>query len=69
MADENAQTNIVAFGTLRFLDRAVADLDDLRRRTHRYGIGLVSAGAPRGVDEASGKTQKSGLIEKGIHCG
>jgi len=63
-ADENAQTDIVALGALRFLDRAVAHLDRKRHRTHGDCIGLTGAGAVRGGNETAGEIGKRGLIEQ-----
>ena len=48
----------------RFLDRAVAHFDRQRHRAHRDRIGRIGAGAPRGRDQAFGKVEQGGLIEK-----
>ncbi len=62
--DQHAQTDIVAFGALRFLDRAIAHIDRQRHRTHGDRIRGVGPGAARGADEAVGKIGKGGLIEQ-----
>ena len=64
VADEHAQADIVAFGALRFLHRAVAHIDRQRDRAHGDGIGRVGAGAARGGDEAVGEIGEGGLIEE-----
>ena len=69
VADQHAQADVVAFGALRFLDRAVAHVDRQRHRAHRDRIGLVGAGAPRRGDEAVGEIGEGGLIEERGHLG
>ena len=64
LADQHAQADVVALGALALLDRAVAHLDRLRDRAHRDRIGRVRAGAARGRDEAFGKVEQRGLVEK-----
>ena len=63
-ADEHAQADVVAFGALRFLDRAFAHADRQRHRTHRDRIGGIGAGAARGGHQTFGKIGESGLVEK-----
>lgn len=46
LTDQHAQADIIALGTLRFLDAAVADLDALRDAAHGDRIGRVRAGTP-----------------------
>ena len=64
MADEDAQAHVVAFGALRFLDRAVAHIDGQRDRAHGDGVGLVGAGAARGGNEPFSKIGEGSLIEE-----
>ena len=64
VADDDAQADIVAFGALRFLDRAVAHVDRQRHRAHGDGVGLIGAGAARGGNEPFGKIGEGGLIEE-----
>ena len=67
-ADENAQAHIVAFGALRFLDRAVAHIDRERYRAHGDRVGRIGAGTPRGGNQTFGDIGKGGLVEKRRHC-
>jgi hypothetical protein len=67
VADQDPQADIVAFGALRFLDRAVAHIDRQRDRAHGDGIGLLGAGAARGGDQALGEIGQCGLIEERGH--
>ena len=67
VADQDAQADIVAFGALRFLDRAVAHVDRQRDRAHGDRVGLVGAGAPRRGDQALGEIGEGGLIEQRGH--
>ena len=69
MTDENAKADIIAFRTLRFFDRAIAQLYRKRHRAHGNRVGLVGASAPRGCDQPFGKIHERGLIEKRCHCG
>ena len=48
VADDDAQAEIVAFGALRFLHRAVAHLDRQRDRADGERVGLIGAGAAGG---------------------
>ena len=64
VADDDAQAEIVAFGALQFLDRAVAHLDRQRDRANGQRVGLIGAGAAGGADESFGKIGEVGLIEK-----
>ena len=66
-SDENAQAEIVAFGALGFLDRAVAHFDAGRNRAHRDRVGGIRAGLARGGDQAFGQVGEGGLIEQGGH--
>ena len=52
LADQHAQSDVVAFRALGFLDASVAHLDALRDAAHRNRIGGVRAGAPGGLDQA-----------------
>ena len=63
-ADQDAQAHIVAFGALRFLDRAVAHIDRQRDRAHGDRVGRVGAGAARGGDQTFGEIGEGGLIEE-----
>ena len=63
-ADQHAQADIVAFGAFGLLDVAVAHLDRERDRAHRDGVGGIGAGLARGLDQAFGKRDERGLIEK-----
>ena len=63
-ADEDAQADVVAFGALRFLDRAVAHLDRQRHAAHGDRVGLVGAGALGGGDETFGEIGEGGLVEE-----
>ena len=67
VADDDAQADIVAFGALRFLDRAVAYIDRERNRTHGDRVGFIGAGAARGRDQAAGEIGEGGLIEERGH--
>ncbi len=66
-SDDDAQAEVVAFRALGFFDGAVAHLDGQRDRTNRERIGLIGAGAARGIHEAFGELGEVGLIEKGLH--
>ena len=65
--DESAQPNIVAFGALGFLNRAIAHLHRNRDRAHGERIGGVCAGSARGRDESFGKVGQRGLVEERGH--
>ena len=69
LADQDAKPDIVAFRTLRFVDRAIAQFDGKGHRPHRHGISLVGAGAFGGGDQLLGKIQQCGLIEQRCHRG
>ncbi len=64
MADEDAKPEIVAFGALGFLDRAVAHFDCERHRTHRNRIGRVGACTLCGGDQTVGEIDEGGLVEE-----
>ncbi len=64
-ADQDAQAEIVAFGALAFLHRAVAHLDRQRHRAHRHRVGGVGAGRARGLDQPLGAVGQGGLVEQG----
>ena len=66
-ADQHAQAQIVAFGALRFLDRAVAHLDRQRHAAHGDRVGRIGAGALGGGDEPFGDIGKGGLVEERWH--
>ena len=59
VADQHAQTDIVAFGALQDLDRAVTHVDRQRDRTHGDGIGGVGAGAARGARDRRGRIDRA----------
>ena len=63
-ADEDAQPQVVALGTLGFLDRALAHLHRLRHRAHGDRIGRVGAGLARGGHQAFGEIGQGGLVEQ-----
>ena len=63
-ADKHAQADVVAFGALRFLDRAFAHADIQRHRAHRDRVGGIGAGAARGGHEPLGEIGKRGLVEQ-----
>ena len=69
MAKEDAKPDVVAFRPLRFLDRAIAQIDPERNRAQRHGIGLIGAGALGGRNQPFGKIQQFGLIEQRRHRG
>ena len=64
VADEDAQPEIVTFGALGFLDRAVAHFDRERHRTHRNRIGRVGAGTLAAADQTVGEIDEGGLVEE-----
>ena len=64
LPDQHPQSDIIAFGTLGFLDAAVAHLDPLRDAAHGDRIGRVSAGALRRLDQALGQRRQRRLIEQ-----
>ena len=66
-SDEDAQADIVAFGALGFLQRAVADFDADRDRAHGDRVGGVGAGLARGLHQSFGQIGEGGLIEEGLH--
>ena len=66
-ADNDAQPEVVAFGTLRFLDGAVAYLDGKRHRADRKRVGLIGAGLPCGNHETLGEVGEVGLVKKRTH--
>ena len=69
-ADQNAQTDIVTFGALRFLDAAVANFDALRHAAHRHRIGGIRARLLRGLDKTLRQIGERALIEQvGDGCG
>ena len=64
LADEHPQAHVIAFGALRLLDAAVADLDALRDAAHRDGIGGIGAGALGGIDQTLREVAQRGLVEQ-----
>ena len=64
LADQHAQTDIVAFGALGFLDPPVTHLDALRDAAHRDRVGRIGAGALGGLDQTLRQGRKRGLIEQ-----
>ena len=67
VADDDAQPEVVAFGALRFLDRAVAHLDRKRHRADRKRVGLIGAGPLCGSHKTLGEVGEVGLVEKRTH--
>ena len=61
---QHAQSDIVAFGALGFLDASVAHLDALRDAAHRHRVGGVGAGAPGRLDQPLRQRTQCGLIEQ-----
>ena len=64
LPDQHAQSDIVAFRALGFLDASVAHLDALRNAAHRDRVGGVGAGALGGLDQALRQRAQRGLIEQ-----
>ena len=64
LPDQHAQSDIVAFGSLGFLDPAIAHLDALRNAAHRNRIGGVRAGALGGLDQPLRQRRERRLIEQ-----
>ena len=64
LPDQHAQSDIVAFRALGFLDAAVAHLDALRDAAHRDRVGGIGAGALGGLDQALRQRRKRRLIEQ-----
>ncbi len=64
LSDQHAQSDIVAFRALGFLDAAVAHLDALRNAAHRHRVGGVRAGAPGRLDQPLRQRAQRGLIEQ-----
>ncbi len=65
LAHQHAQAEIVAFGALAFLHRAVAHLDRQRHAAHRHRVGGIGAAAQRGLDQPLGAVGEGGLVEQG----
>ena len=63
LAHQHAQSDIVAFRALGFLDASVAHLDALRNAAHRHRVGGVRAGAPRRLDQPL-RQRSSGRIDR-----
>ncbi len=61
---QHAQSDIVAFRALGFLDPSVAHLHALRNAAHRHRVGGVRAGAPGGLDKPLRQRAQRGLIEQ-----
>ena len=64
LSHQHAQPDIVAFGTLGFLDASVAHLDPLRNAAHRDRVGGIGAGAFRRLDQALRQRAQRGLVEQ-----
>ena len=64
LPDQHAQSDIVAFGALGFLDAAVAHFDALRDAAHRDRVGRISAGAFGGLDQALRQRRERRLVEQ-----
>ena len=65
LSHQHAQAEIVAFGTLRFLHRAIAHLDRQRHGAHRHRVGGIGAGGERGLDQPLGAVGEGALVEQG----
>jgi hypothetical protein len=63
LADQHAQTDIVAFRTLGLLDASVAHLDALRNAAHRDRIRRIRAGALGRLDEALRQFTQGRLVK------
>jgi hypothetical protein len=61
---QHAQSDIVAFRALGFLDAPIADLDALRNAAHRHCVGGVRARAPRRLHQPLRQRAQGGLIEQ-----
>ena len=64
LSDQYAQSDIVAFGALGFLDPAIAHLDALRDAAHRNRVGGVRAGALGGLDQPLRQRRERRLVEQ-----
>ena len=64
LPDQHAQSDIVAFGALGFLDPAIAHFDALRDAAHRNRVGGVRARALGGLDQALRQRRERRLIEQ-----
>ena len=69
LPDQYAQSDIVAFGALGFLDPAFAHFDALRDAAHRDRVGGVRAGALGGLDQPLRQRRERRLIEQVGGCG
>ena len=61
---QHAQSDVVAFGALGFLDAPVAHFNALRNTAHRNRVGGIRACASRGLHEALRQRAEGGLIEQ-----
>ena len=64
LPDQHAQSDIVAFGALGFLDAAVTHFDALRDAAHRNRVGGVRAGALGRLDQPLRQRRERRLIEQ-----
>ena len=64
LPDQYAQSDIIAFGALGFLDAAIAHFDALRDAAHRNRIGGVRARALCGLDQPLRQRRERRLIEQ-----
>ena len=65
-ADEDPQTQVVAFRALRFFDAAVAYLDGKGKRPYGDRVGLIGAGRLRRLEQALGTGDQQVLVKKSI---
>jgi hypothetical protein len=65
--DKGAQSYVIAFGALRFLDRALAHLDRKRHPAHGERVGGIRAGPARSRDQPFGEIGQRGLVEERGH--
>ena len=64
LSDQHAQSDIVAFGALGFLDPAVTHFDALRNAAHRNRVGGVRARALGGLDQPLRQRRQRRLVEQ-----
>ena len=68
-SDQHAQSDVVAFRALGFLDAPVTHFDALRNATHRHRVGGVGARAPCRLDQPLRQRAECGLVEQASGCG
>ena len=69
LPDQYAQSDIVAFGALGFLDPAITHFDALRDAAHRNRVGGVRARALGGLNQPLRQRRERRLIEQVGGCG